>query len=207
MLIQEVVRGVSGISEDEARIIMGETGLLCAALRNRVVATVDVAERLLSADSLDRHRHDNPNFARESPYVAVSAGTYLEGDHRSRHNRARFAFDTALDFAVLGPRRDGWVFFGYVFLLGRATGRHAEFAEEVRDLHQHPAWSPYRSEGEIAVGVRIPPRRLRRAELYTYENVVASVRRREQPRPDVVIDNTADLYEAPELLMAARGVI
>ncbi len=206
MLIQEVVRGVGRLAYADALAVVRETGLVCAALRNGVVATSDAAEGLLSPEALERHRHDHPTFHSQSPYISATAGTYLEGSRWSRASRARFAFDTALDFAVLGPRRDGWIFYGYVFLLGRAAGRHAEFAEEVRDLHQHPAWSPYRGEGEIAVAVRIPPRRLRLAEFYDYDSVVRSIRNGRHPEPDDVIDNVA-LFEAPELLANARGVI
>ena len=42
----------------------------------------------------------------------------------------------------------------------------------MRDFHQHPDWSPYRDEGELAVAVRIPPRRLRMAEQYRYRDVL-----------------------------------
>lgn len=208
MLLQHVVRGVGGIARKQAETVMHTSGLLCSAIRNGHAADVESAERLLSPENLDRHRHDHPRFADESPYISTSAGTYAEGNRLTRATRSFYAFDTALEFAVLGPRTHGWIFYGYVFLLGRASGQHAEFAEEVRDLHQHPAWSRYRSEGEIAVAVRIPPRRLRRAELYTLQSVVDAIGRGTRPSPDDVIDNETDgIYQAPELLTSAREVI
>jgi hypothetical protein len=208
VLIQEIVRGVSGLERGEVDEILNEKGFLCAALRNGVADSIDVAEKLLSTANLRRHQNDYPAYADETPYISTSAGTYVEGGRWRQNNRARFAFTTALDFAVLGPRRDGWIFYGYVFLPGREAGQHAEFAEELRDLHQHPAWSRYRAEGEVAVAVRIPPRRLRRAELYTYDRVARSVRAGVHPEPEDVIDNEeAGVFQAPDHIASARGVI
>lgn len=210
MLVQNVIRGVGGLSRgpgpDEVETIMKLDGLTCAALRTGHVASTVEAESLLGADPLDAHRHRHELYGPRSPYVSMTAGTYQD---RGGHNRAAFAFDTALAFATDGFRDPGWVFYGYVFLLGRAAGSHAEFGEEVRDVHQHPAWSRFRSEGEVAVPVRVPPRRLRRAELYLPDDVLDAARAgRWPPEPADLVDNEQDeVFRPPEEIVTARGVV
>ncbi|MGH8835606.1 MAG: hypothetical protein ACRDWG_11535 [Actinomycetes bacterium] len=175
MLLQEFVRGMRGLSPTEVDAILAD-GMLCQALLNPPVLSPWEAEEQLSDVNLDRHRHDHAAYGASSPYISTSAGTYREGDLTTKFNQPMFALETALQFAVLLHRTDGWVFYGYHFILGRPAGRHAEFAEEVRDLHQHPQWSQFRGEGEIAAAVRIPSRRLRQAELYTYAHVTQAIR-------------------------------
>ncbi|MDT0166052.1 hypothetical protein Q9R32_10825 [Actinotalea sp. AC32] len=210
MIVQSVIRGVGDLRRDAVRDdvaeIMTRTGLVCAALRTGRVASPGDAEDLLGPTALDDHRHRHHLMADESPYISMTAGTYVE---RHRRNRAAYAFDTALAFATHGHQRPGWVFYGYVFLLGRAAGLHAEFGEEVRDVHQHPAWSRFRAEGEVAVPVRVPPRRLQRAELYTPDDVRDALRAGVwPPDPSDVEDNEASgRYCPPEDLLGARGVV
>jgi hypothetical protein len=204
VLLQEFVRGMRGLIRREVEVILAE-GMVCQALWNDKSLSLWEAEALLSDANLDRHRHDHKSFAALSPYISTSAGTYREGDATTRYNQPLFALETALLFAVLAEQSDGWVFYGYHFILGRPSGRHAEFAEEVRDLHQHPQWSAFRDEGEIAAALRIPSRRLRKAELYTYADVVQATSSGGPLVAADVVDNTA--YEPPETVLSARGVI
>lgn len=210
MIVQNVIRGISGLvrepGNDQVEAIMRRDGLLCAALRHGYAATAGGAEDLLGPRALDAHRHRHTHVKDASPYVSMTAGTYVE---RGAHNHAASAFLTAVLFATDGLQQPGWLFYGYVFLLGRSAGGHAEFGEEVRDVHQHPAWSRFRAEGEIAVPVRVPPRRLLRAERYAPGDVLAAARLRTwPPDPDDVVDNeTAGVYLPPEQLLGARGVV
>ncbi len=136
----------------------------------------------------------------------MTAGTYEE---RNKQNHAAFAIDTALAFATRGHQTSGWLFYGYVFLLGRPAGMHGEFGEEVRDVHQHPEWSRFRAEGEVAIPLRVPPRRLQRAELYTPRDIMSAVQNRVwPPDPSDIVDNeAAGRYRPPEEIMAGRGMI
>ena len=193
-----------GLSRAEVEAILAD-GMLCQALLNPPVLSPWEAEEQLSDANLDRHRHDHFAYGPTSPYISTSAGTYREGDATTKFNQPLFALETALQFAVLLNQTDGWVFYGYHFILGRPAGRHAEFAEEVRDLHQHPQWSQFRGEGEIAAAVRIPARRLRKAELYTYPDVAQAMRSSAPLIPADVLDNP--VYEPPETVLSARGVI
>lgn len=205
MLLQEFVRGMRGLREEDAKTIMS-TGLMCQAMWRAPNMSLADAEALLTDENLDLHRHNHDAFAESSPYISTSAGTYREGSARKKYNQPLFAFETALEFAVLSHRTDGWIFYGYHFVLGRPSGRHVEFAEEVRDLHQHPQWSRFRGEGEIAAALRIPPRRLRLAEFYTYQAVMDAINADEEPAPEDIISNDG-VYMSPETVLSARGVI
>lgn len=212
MFLQEFVRGMRNLSAGQVQQILDE-GLVCQALRQVNPPPPWRLETELTDANLDRHRHDHVTYGAQSPYISTTAGTVREfvQTHRrggvTGYTQTLFAFDTALAFAVLCARSDGWLFYGYHFMLGRPAGRHAEFAEEVRDLHQHPQWSRYRGEGEIAAAIRIPPRRIQRAELYRYDEVMEAFANEEPiaPRDDDVLLNPA--YQPPEQLLAPRGVI
>ncbi len=117
-----------------------------------------------------------------------------------------FALDTALNFAVVIPRADGWLFYGYTFVLGRPAQNHAEFSDEVRDTLQFPRWSKYRSQGEVVVAIRIPPRRLARAERYQFDDVMKARENGEQPTPVEVLENEA-VYRSPDTILSARGTV
>jgi hypothetical protein len=106
-------------------------------------------------------------FGLTSPFISTTAGT-SEQSTRLREQRAYSfsAFDTASWFATEDYTTTGWVFFGYVFTIGRPSVEHAEFAEEVRDLHSYPAGYLFHDEGEIVAKMCIPPIRLERCERY-----------------------------------------
>jgi hypothetical protein len=193
-----------GLGPKDVEEIMAN-GMLCQAMRHDSSMTVWDAEAILSDENLDRHRHDHEAFGDSSPYISTSGGTYLEGSVKKPFNKAQFAFDTALAFAVLTEQKDGWIFYGYHLILGRPAGRHAEFSEEVRDFHQHPQWSEYRDEGEIAAAVRIPPRRIRRAEFYRYDSVMEAIKSKSLFTYDDYVDNKTFLE--PETVLSARAVI
>jgi hypothetical protein len=210
MFIQEFVRGMRDLSPTEVRTILDE-GMVCQALRQPAGRSTRDLEAELTDDNLNRHRHEHTTYGPHSPYISTTAGTIREmvqlhpDGSAAAFTESWFAFDTALEFAVLTRRSDGWLFYGYHFLLGRPAGRHAEFAEEIRDLHQHPQWSKYRGEGEIAAAIRIPPRRIKRAELFRYADVYAATRGSARLAPSDVIENSS--YLPPEALLAPRGVI
>jgi hypothetical protein len=211
LILQEFLRGVSqfaddpSVDEDVARDILTNTGFWCAVVR-RQVSTSEAAELALTPDSLRRHQSDNTFYRDHSPYISVTAGTYVElGQRSQRYNQEVFAFDTALNFAVNIAGTDGWIFYGYVICLGYSANGHAEFAEELRDVHQHPRWCRYRAEGEFAAPVRIPPRRLSKAERYPAAEVIAAVHQNRQPNPEATLTNMN--FMPPEKLLRARGVV
>lgn len=203
MFLQEFVRGMREVSRRQVDEIF-EHGMLCQALRQDPDLSPWEAEGRLSSDSLDQHRHHYSSFGSYSPYISTTAGTYRERGSFERYNQSLFAFDTALQFAVLNEGTDGWIFFGYHMILGRPAGSHAEFAEEVRDVHQHPQWSRFRGEGEIAAAVRIPPRRIEKAIFYRYSEVKEALGEGRTPEGE---EHRCKKFVSPETLLAARGVI
>ena len=76
------------------------------------------------------------------------------------------AFNTASWFATRDYTITGWIFYGYVYTIGRPSIELPEFAEEVRDLHNYPGGYMYHDEGEIVAKILIPPSRLQRCERY-----------------------------------------
>ena len=122
MFLQEFVRGIGGLSRPEVESILQTAGLSCAALRTGHAASIDEAENLLGQVTLNNHRHNHATVGPESPYISVSAGTFLEGDSVSQVNEARYAFDTALEFAVVMPSTDGSDLLR-LLLPTRTTGR------------------------------------------------------------------------------------
>jgi hypothetical protein len=204
MLLQEFVRGMRNVSGNDVET-MFQNGMAAPALWHDATLSLWDAEALLTDRNLDRHRHDYATFAASSPYISTSAGTYRQQGILQKFNQPLFALETAVAFAVLMGRTDGWIFYGYHFILGRPAGRHAEFAEELRDVHQHPQWSRFRGEGEVAAALRIPGRRLWKAELYTYPSVRQAIDDRAPLIPQEVLEN--DAYQRPETVLSAREVI
>lgn len=78
---------------------------------------------------------DDP-FCEYSPFISLSAGT-VEPRHDEKRNATFPAWYTALVFATDHGTVPGWVFYGYVSVLGRSAVPLLEFSEEVRDLHQY----------------------------------------------------------------------
>lgn len=211
MLVQHFVRGIAGLSPADVSQILSRTGMLCSALRTNPGADVWDAEQRLGSDALDLHQNRYDLVGADSPYISTSAGTYVgeaAGDGSGEGTwRAKFAVDTAVQFAVLISQTDGWVFSGYHLLLGRPAGAHAEFGEELRDVHQHPIWSTWRSEGEVAAAVRIPPRRLQRADFYSYDDVRAAIDDGRRPAPVATAGLVGEHYVEPTSVLSVREVI
>jgi hypothetical protein len=204
VLLQEFVRGMRSLSEPEVTAILSKGMSAPLLWRDPSLSAWD-AEALLTDANLDRHRHDHEDFGARSPYISTSAGTYQERGILQKYNQPLFALETAVHFAVVMGRTDGWVFYGYHFILGRPAGRHAEFSEELRDVHQHPQWSRYRGEGEMAAALRIPARRLQKAEYYSYTSIFETIESRGPLKPDRVVDNAE--YQPPETVLSVRRVI
>lgn len=98
-------------------------------------------------------------FRELSPFISVTAGT-VEPDHRKAQNNGFPAWLTAFAFATDWGAEPGWVFYGYVSVLGRPSLPLLEFAEEARDLHQYDWYNPYHREGEVLAKIWVPPVRL-----------------------------------------------
>jgi hypothetical protein len=128
------------------------------------------------------------------------------------------AWFTAALFATAHGRAEGWVFHGYVSVLGRLSLPLLEFSEEARDLHQYDFYNPYHWEGEVVAKILVPPVRLRQAfrvtpdRLWEWHDRMDSDKEAERASPlDLLtqLSNTVlpgDSYMAPEEYCNIRDV-
>jgi hypothetical protein len=112
------------------------------------------------------------SLRRTVPFLSLTSGT-IEPNYRARRNARYPAWFTAIRFATADGQGDGWVFHGYVSVLGRPSLPLLEFSEEVRDLHQHDFYNPYHPEGEVAAKILVPPVRLKQAFRVTADRLWA----------------------------------
>jgi hypothetical protein len=109
----------------------------------------------------------NASFGDTTPFISTTAGTAEQSTGSGEERAYLFtAFDTACWFATDNYVTTGWIFYGYVFTIGRPSVEHTEFADEVRDLHTYSEGYKFHHEGEIIAKLLIPPARLQRCERY-----------------------------------------
>jgi hypothetical protein len=131
----------------------------------------------------------------------------VEPDHEAEENYVWDAFYTAVWYATEEFKTSGFVYYGYVYTLGKQAIPLREFAEEVRDLHVYPSYMPYRREGEVVAKLHIPATRLRRCEWYSgpkaEEDFIAG--RRPYLRSIDILENPG--YKPPEPYSNVRGML
>ncbi len=173
MIIQHVLRGMSGLDRARIEAILTTEGLRSRWFRDN--SGTDPAEwaELVDADRLHHHlariaRPYPPSsipYGDESPFISLTAGTVVPQPadavnvlHDAWLTAAIFATDGGDD--VGGDYVDGWIVAGYVTLAGRPSTPHLDYCEEVRDLNQHHRFVPFHHEGEIVAKIYVPPLRL-----------------------------------------------
>jgi hypothetical protein len=176
MFFQNILKGIGGLTRAEAEEILNVTGIQCNWIRTEGHAKQrDIARRLNQGEliwHLTRYDEEDDRtgeiFGATSPFISTTAGTSEQSTAMFQERAYSFsAFDTAALFATDDFTDTGWIFFGYVFTLGRQSLEHAEFAEEIRDLHIYSAGYRFHMEGEIVAKLIIPPARLQRCERYS----------------------------------------
>jgi hypothetical protein len=213
MFIQHVLKGVTGIDEATADAILRNAGLQCNWWRRVGSIPADQIITKLNEDALDWHlsRYEETDpatgspFADNTPFISTSAGT-VERDAFQQRNLIYPPFLTALRFATAGFTQPGYIFYGYVFVLGKKAVELMEFAEETRDLHLYTAYQPYHPEGELVAKIWIPPTRLEKYEQYDGPQALRELRRRKRPAPARVSAPNA-IYQAPERFHNIRPVV
>jgi hypothetical protein len=217
MFFQHVLKGLPGPTYAEATEVLTVTGIECNWLRSSQRPTrSEVGERRLTHDELIWHltRYDDIEwrtkgpFGQTSPFISTTAGTAEQSTAGGEERAYRFsAFDIACSFATCDYTATGWVFFGYVYTIGRPSIELAEFAEEVRDLHTYPGGYMYHDEGEIVAKFLIPPSHLQRCERYHGPELLQSLKSGTLPElaPDDVIHNPR--YVDPMYYINVRGLL
>ena len=122
-----------------------------------------------------------------------------------RRNRVFSPFRTALTFATEGFTRVGYVFYGYVFTLGKKAVELEEFAEEVRDLYVYSQYLPFYREGEIVAKVQIAAVNLQKYEKFDPQACLTDLAAGRKPRPVDVVDNPD--YAPPQRFANIRGMV
>jgi hypothetical protein len=126
MIIQEVLKGISGIEEDDVDAIFAH-GILCNWWRN--VGRLPAAKVPLHLTERNLYWHQsryedpdplwgNMKFKEHTPFISTTAGS-VERDAFNETNTLYPAWWQALRFATNFWTTDGWVFYCYAWILGR----------------------------------------------------------------------------------------
>jgi hypothetical protein len=173
MFFQKVLKGIAGVSRQYADTTF-EGGIICNWWR-RVgnISPAQIVEKLTDRN-LDWHlnHYNDPDpimgntpFCENSPFISVTAGV-VEREAFLQQNIVYDPFITAMRFATLDFTTKGFIFYAYVFTLGRQSINLAEFAEEVRELNIYKNYLPFHPEGEIATKIEIRGPQIERWEEY-----------------------------------------
>jgi len=213
MILQHAVKGIGGISASDAQHILAG-GIICNWWRKVNPLPDPEIPLRLTERNLDWHqnRYDdldplegNEPFGRHTPFISLTAGT-VERDALRMRNVVHPAWLVALEFATDGWRRDGYLFYCYVFILGRRSVPHRAFAEEIRELNIYTGFSPFQPEGEISAKINIPPTQIERFEFYEISRVNRDLAAGLIPRPTTTEPNLA-LFRPPDEISNVRALL
>jgi hypothetical protein len=193
---QHILKGIPEAEPTEVERILTKTGIRCNWWRRVGRINDEQIKAKLNADNLYRHLehyHEVPPgadrpFRDDTPFISTTGGTAVE-DRAAETIYIHDAFWEAAIFATRTFKLDGWIFYGYVYALGKPAVELQEFAEEVRDFHLYPRFSRWRHQGEITAKIGIPSVRLRCAELYHGPELAEQLRRGKPPAPAEVLHN------------------
>lgn len=216
MFFQHFLKGIPGLTQPQAERVLKITGIQCNWTRSAAPTGQQEIMRRLSEDELIWHltrydeidRRTGKPFGLTSPFISTTSGTAEQSGIALEERAYLFsAFDTASRFATNDYSDTGWIFYGYVFTVGRSSVEHVEFAEEVRDLHSYPTGYAFHHEGEIVAKITIPPIRLEKCERYRGPMLRQAL---ESGGPPVVRNRDVirnDSYVDPMRYVNVRGVL
>jgi hypothetical protein len=147
----------------------------------------------------------NEPFGRHTPFISVTAGS-VERDVVRLRNILHPAWQVALEFATDGWRRDAYLFYCYVFILGRKSIAHRAFCEEIRELNIYTGFSLFQPEGEITAKIIIPPTQIEKFEFYEIALVLNDLSAGRLPTPAKTERNVA-FFRPPEEISNVRGYL
>lgn len=212
MFIQRVLKGISGVSRSLVQTIASDTGIKCNWWRTvGKISTGQIKDKLTEHNliwHLNEYETVDPKtgkpFSENTPYISTTAGT-VERDSFLANNLIFPAWLTALRFATDDFTKTGYVFYAYVFVLGKQSIPLMQFSEEVRDLHIYTQYLPYHPEGEIVAKIYIPAVNIEKVEEYDPGMAEASFKSNKLPLPTWTYKNPA--YANPEPFSNLRGVL
>jgi len=182
MIIQEVLKGISGINENDVQSIFA-TGIICNWWRK--VGVLPAAEISLRLTERNLHWHQNryddsdplegnEEFSKHTPFISTTAGS-VERDAFNQINNLYPAWWEALRFATNFWTTDGWIFYCSAWILGSKAIGHQAFSEELRELHVYSNFSLFQLEGEITAKIQIPTAQIEKAEKWKLSDIQTAI--------------------------------
>lgn len=214
MIIQRFIKGIPALDEDEVEKILVR-GILCNWWRNVQYLPPENIQDRLDEDHLDWHQnryeekhpdYNNEPFKKHTPFISTTAGT-VEQDTAMMTHHYFAAWHEALRFATDFGKTDGWLFHGYVFVLGKKSVELRQFAEELRELNIYTGFSPFHPEGEITAKIIIPSAQIDRAEFYDLSKVDQALSQGQRPIPDESEVHSNSAYQPPEKYVNLRDLL
>jgi hypothetical protein len=196
MIIQEVLKGISGIDEDDVQRIFA-SGITCNWWRKvGSLPSVEIPLRLTERNlHWHQNRYDDPDpfegneeFSKHTPFISTTAGS-VERDAFNQINNLYPAWWEALRFATSFWTTDGWIFYCSAWILGRKAIGHRAFSEELRELHVYSNFSLFQLEGEITAKIGIPTAQIEKAEEWRLGDIQAAIAGGYIPMPARTIMN------------------
>lgn len=212
MIIQKVIKGIGGIKPDTINDIL-RTGITCRWWHEVNPLPQNEISLRLNERNLRWHQnhYDEPDpleenhpFYLRTPFISTTAGT-VERDAFYQTNILQPAWVEALRFATDGWSRDGYLFYCYVFIIGKKSVGHQLLAEEIRELNIYTGFSPFQPEGEIAAKIVIPPAQIEKVEYWPIIKLQADLERGQAPSPEKIVKNS--LYLPPDNYNNVRDVL
>jgi hypothetical protein len=205
MMIQRVYKGICGIERDEAEARLRALGIASRWWQKNGSVGPDEVLAQLTETALMRHLNDYDTFGPETPFISTTAGSVVR-DATGKTNIIESAEYIATEFATDGFTRDGWVFAGYLFTLGRKAVRQQPFAEEVRELNLYTGYLPFQPEGELVAKFHWPAVQLEAAWPVTARPDPKRPGRMLWPNKGAVLDNRG-VYVPPEDIVNVREAL
>lgn len=214
MIIQRIIKGIPDLEDDEVDDIFS-TGIICNWWRNVEILPEPQKQDRLDEDHLAWHqnRYEDPHpdydrdpFKEHTPFISTTAGT-VEQDTAMKTHHYFPAWYEALRFATDFGKTDGYLFYGYVFVLGKKSVALRQFAEELRELNIYTGFSPFHPEGEITAKIIIPTAQIERCEFYELQDVNRALRNGRRPTPNLEDVRSNPAYQSPEKYVNIRGLL
>ena len=213
MIIQQVLKGISGINEGDVDAIFA-SGIICNWWRNiGLLPAAEVPPRLTERNLYwHQNRYEEPDplwgnieFKEHTPFISTTAGS-VERDAFNRTNTLYPAWWEALRFATNFWTTDGWIFYCYAWIFGKKTFEHRAFSEELRELHIYSDFSLYQLEGEITAKIQIPTAQIEKAEQWRLSDILTAVSNGNLPTP-VQTKFNDDFFSDPSTYNNVRSVL
>jgi len=213
MIVQKAIRGVGGITKAKADDAF-RFGILCNWW-NKVstMPEIEVYQRLTERNLYwHQNRYNDPDpqeggedFYKHSPFISTTAGS-IERDPSAGLNILHPAWLVALEFATDGWTRDAYLFYCYLFVIGKRSVPHRPFSEELRELNVYTGFSAFQPEGEIAAKINIPPTQIEKYAFYPIAGIRQDLASGRIPAPAQEVLNQIT-YRSPEEVSNIRDFL